>query len=144
MQLKKRILPIALFCTPLFAAGVAPCTDGSAGELIIALRNSRTTYCTSAFGWSDTWFRGFQASYNQQADVFSGEDSFNLRWTGMTGSGWLSPTMDIGTTVPNLIGSQWGILTDVAYTTPGLQNQTFSEISPSALTKNDPLLPMKS
>ncbi|MBM3755529.1 MAG: PEP-CTERM sorting domain-containing protein [Acidobacteria bacterium] len=47
----------------------------------------------------------------------------------MTGSGWLSPSMDIGTTVPNLVGSQWGILTDIAYTTPGLQNQTFSEIS---------------
>lgn len=127
--MKKRVLPFALLCAPMFAAGVAPCTDGSAGELIIALRNARTTYCTSAFGWSDTWFRGSQSSYNQQADVFSGEDSFNLRWTGMTGSGWLSPSMDIGTTVPNLVGSQWGILTDVAYTTPGLQTQTFSEIS---------------
>jgi len=126
--MRKRVLQFALFCAPAFAAGVAPCTDGSAGELIIALRNSRTTYCTSAFGWSDTWFRGSQATYNQQADVFSGEDSFNLRWTGMTGAGWLSPSMDNGTTVPNLIGSQWGILTDIAYTVVGQQNQTFSRI----------------
>ena len=46
----------------------------------------------------------------------------------MTGAGWLSPSMDNGTTVPNLIGSQWGILTDIAYTVVGQQNQTFSRI----------------
>jgi len=51
--------------------------------------NAQTTYCASEFGWSDTWFRSFQNVYNQQLDVFSGEDSFNLRWIGMSGTGWL-------------------------------------------------------
>lgn len=125
----QRVLHFALLCTSVFAAGVAPCTDGAAGETIIAVRNSKTTYCTSAFGWSDTWFRGYRTSYSSQADVFSGEDSFNLRWTGMTGTGWLSPSMDIGTTVANAVSSQWGVLTDIAYTVPGQQDQTSSVIS---------------
>ena len=127
--MKRRVLPFALLCAPLFGAGVAPCTDGAAGELIIALRNAKTTYCSSAFGWSDTWFKGSRTTYSAQADVFSGEDSFNLRWSGMTGTGWLSPSMDIGTTFANPVSSQWGVLTDIAYTHPGLEDQTFSQIS---------------
>jgi len=114
--------------TGLMGAGVGPCTDGSANETILPVRNAQTTYCVSDFGWSDTWFKGYFTTYNQQRDVFSGEDSFNLRWAGMTGAGWLSPTMDIGTTVPNLIGSQWGILTAIDYVTPGLETAVRSVI----------------
>ena len=125
-----RSAPLFLvLAAPLFAAGLAPCTDGAAGEKIIPIRNSQTTYCSSDFGWSDTWFKGFQNVYNQQLDVFSGEDSFNLRWTGMTGSGWLSPSMDAGTTVPNNVGSPWSVFQAIDYITPGDETKTRSIIT---------------
>jgi hypothetical protein len=128
-MLAARFAPIALFlASPLFAAGLAPCTDGANGEKIIPIRNAQTTYCSSDFGWSDTWFRGFHNVYDQQLDVFSGEDSFNLRWTGMTGSGWLSPSMDIGTTVPQNVGSPWSVLQAIDYITPGDESGTRSII----------------
>ncbi len=117
-----------LAAIPAFAAGVGPCTDGASNETILPVRNSVTTYCTSDYGWSDTWFKGFHNVYNQQLDVFSGEDSFNLRWIGMTGSGWLSPSMDRGTTVPQFVGSPWSVLQAIDYVTPGLETQTRSVI----------------
>jgi MYXO-CTERM domain-containing protein len=113
---------------PLVAAGVGPCTDGANNERIIPVRNAQTTYCTSDFGWSDTWFQGFQNVYNQQLDVFSGEDSFNLRWIGMSGTGWLSPSMDAGTTVPTNVGSPWQIFQAIDYITPGDETATRSII----------------
>ena len=120
----------ALFvcAAPLFAAGVGPCTDGANNETVLPVRNSQTTYCTSEFGWSDTWFKGFHNVYNQQLDVFSGEDSFNIRWIGMTGSGWLSPSMDAGTTVPTNVGSPWQVYQAIDYITPGNETATRSII----------------
>jgi hypothetical protein len=125
-----RFAPIVFaLAAPLFAAGVGPCTDGANGETVLPIRNAQTTYCSSDFGWSDTWFKGFQNVYDQQLDVFSGEDSFNLRWTGMTGSGWLSPSMDAGTTAPLNVGSPWSILQAIDYITPGDETRTRSIIT---------------
>lgn len=125
-----RAVPLLMILvSPLFAAATAPCTNGANGEKIIPIRNAQTTYCSSDFGWSDTWFKGFQNVYNQQLDVFSGEDSFNLRWTGMTGSGWLSPSMDAGTTVPTNVGSPWTVFQAIDYITPGDETKTRSIIS---------------
>lgn len=68
-----RFAPFFLvLAAPLFAAGVAPCTSGANGEKILPIRNAQTTYCSNDYGWSDTWFKGFQNVYNQPLDVFSG------------------------------------------------------------------------
>ena len=128
MSAVRSLASLLMIAIPMFAAGVGPCTDGANNETILPVRNSLTTYCTSDFGWSDTWFRGFQNVYNQQLDVFFGEDSFNLRWIGMTGSGWLSPSMDAGTTVPVNVGSPWSIFQAINYITPGVETGTRSII----------------
>jgi len=106
-----------------FAAGIAPCTDGVAAwnETIIPVRSSAMTYCVSDYGWSDSWFRsGTISSYNGQADVLSGDDALNLRWSGGAAAptnGWLGPSLDADRTntsaAVNNRGTSWTVTTPV-------------------------------
>ena len=110
-----------------FAAGIAPCTDGVSGgnETILPVRSSAMTYCVSDYGWSDSWFRsGTITSYNGQADVLSGDDALNLRWSGGAAAptnGWLGPSLDADRTntsaAVNNRGTSWTITTATHYIT---------------------------
>ncbi len=103
------------------AAVVAPCTLAPGVVDIVPLSNPTNTYCVSDYGWSDTWFVGSAPSiYDPRLDVFSGDDSPNLRFgilggePVVSGFGWLSPIMDVGTLEPTVAtGSVWEVVTPV-------------------------------
>src|SRR3982751_5241246 len=112
-----------LLATPAFGAATAPCSAAGTAT-ILPVRSSVQTYCVNDFGWSDTWFfSGSLATYNQSLDVLSGDDSPNLHYTGGThgndAGGWLSPTIDRGTRVPQNTGSTWAIITALHYVGTG-------------------------
>jgi len=98
-----------------------------------AVFNDKGAYCVSNFGWSDTWysvglsqtFPPFPASYDQATDLFSGDDSPNLRFrdefgTLLSGTGWLSPIMDAGALFPSYnTTSAWQVGSPLAYVGSG-------------------------
>jgi len=99
-----------------FAAAVAPCTPGVAGENVIPVQDSQITYCVSDFGWSDTWLLGKPANSAMNVDMLSGDDALNLSYSGGligSGLGWLSPSMDSGTLAPQVVPSKWSVITPV-------------------------------
>lgn len=137
MHFIRAFLIITGLSLSLRAAATQPCTAGSAGETVLPVKSasSGTTYCVSDFGWSDTWFKGAPTTYSSSADVFSGEDSFNLKWSGSTGSGYFSPSMDVGTRAPRLTSSvaglgasQWSIVNPLAYVAGSGNTQAQSKI----------------
>jgi hypothetical protein len=85
-----------------------------------------STYCQTAYGWSDAWFIGSQPSrYLQAADVLSGDDAPGLIWAhpGQTNPqahgnsyGIFSPWIDRGTLNATYVGSAWSVVQDVAVT----------------------------
>lgn len=111
---------------------------------VLAVNNSRGAYCVSDYGWSNTWYttgsdgtKPIPSVYTEEFDLFSGDDAVNLSFstlegtlsTPVTGSGWLTPTLDAGALFPFYpTGSEWTVVNPVAYVTPGDESATQSMI----------------
>ena len=133
---------------------VQPCVTAASGTPtgvnLIPITFGGQTYCQSAFGWSDTWFASSTpATYNQQLDVLSGDNSPSLFLKKANGSSvgtgnvynMLSPYGDLGTlnsvflpgTTTTLKGGGLsGGPNDIALTSPG-SNTAKSVISVAGL-----------
>jgi hypothetical protein len=103
-----------------FAGPTLPCTAGKASETVLPVKNNFQAYCVSDFGWSDTWFGTMSpATYIQDKDILSGDDApfinYMINGNPGHGNGILSPSLDNGTLDSTLIGSNWAILTPLAY-----------------------------
>jgi hypothetical protein len=137
MKSPRSTLVIGILCCAALGSGAAkgavvqPClsnaASGTGGPAITFLPIKGTlaggvlsTYCQSAFGWSDTWFvDGQPADYAKGRDVFSGDDAPSLGWKGITGAvagtnpGWLSPWLDGGSRDAKNVKSDWSVVTDI-------------------------------
>jgi PEP-CTERM motif len=118
------------------AAVTAPCSGignytnaagASVTGSVVAIRSTTQTYCSTAFGWSDTWFASPTiTAYNQNLDVYSGENALNLQYklggvAQQSNLGFVTPIMDRGTTVPGLLEASgtrflWNVVEDVNVT----------------------------
>ena len=113
------------------ARAVPPCSD-VLGMTVIPLTNGLATYCVSDYGWSDTWFvGGAPAIYDPRLDVLSGDDGPNLHFGILggepspfpSGTGWLSPIMDVGTLTPSWpTASPWTVTTAVHFVATGTES----------------------
>ena len=131
---KTRLLYLGILCwlSGGAEAAVIGCnTDGTPS--VLAVNNSRGAYCVTDFGWSNTWYsvgadgtHPLPSTYDQELDLFSGDDAVNLGFSISAGSegpirvtakGWLTPTLDAGALFPFYItGSPWTVLDPVHYT----------------------------
>jgi len=109
---------------PAMSATQQPCETAasSPGPLTISPINGTlnngilSTYCQSAYGWSDTWFvKGQPANYSGALDVLSGDDAPGI--IGLTNSNpykMFTPYLDRGTYNAQNIGTSWTIVNNVA------------------------------
>jgi PEP-CTERM motif len=136
MEAKRKISLLYLGILCWFGGGaqaaVIGCnTDGTPS--VLAVNNSRGAYCVTDFGWSNTWYsvgadgtHPLPSTYDQELDLFSGDDAVNLGFSIFAGSegpvrvtekGWLTPTLDAGALFPFYnTGSPWTVLDPVHYT----------------------------
>jgi hypothetical protein len=110
---------------------------------VLAVNNEFGAYCVSDFGWSNTWYsvgdgtHPIPSVYDQELDLFSGDDAVNLSFgisdesgsIPVTGKGWLTPTLDAGALFPFYdTDSVWTVRSPVRYTTSGDETKTQSVI----------------
>jgi hypothetical protein len=109
---------------PADAATVQPCIStaiNSSGNNFAPINGGNSTYCQSAFGWSDTWFPTAQpATYDAHLDVLSGDNAPSLHYTVNgtpfgTGNNlnFLSPFLDGGHLNSQTIGGGATIVTNI-------------------------------
>lgn len=95
---------------------------------VLPIAGSTQIYCQSAYGWSDTWFATSKpTTYDQHADVLSGDNAPDLYWidkagvkhsgnTGTNTQNLLSPWIDGGDLNSHFIGSLWTVKDDIVVT----------------------------
>jgi hypothetical protein len=109
---------------PADAATVQPCISAAingAGNNFAPINGGTSTYCQSAFGWSDTWFPTAQpATYDAHLDVLSGDNAPSLKYTVggvLVGTGnnlnFLSPFLDGGHLNSQVIGGGATVVADI-------------------------------
>lgn len=143
-KLKLRALYLGLIlCVGSAAEAVPVGCNTDATTSVLAVNNALGAYCVSDFGWSNTWYsvgngtHPIPSVYDQELDLFSGDDAVNLSFgilgeTGtipVTGKGWLTPTLDAGALFPFYnTDSVWTVRSPVRYTTLGDETKTQSVI----------------
>jgi hypothetical protein len=110
------------FQSPAWAVVTAPCAPPNSSTITTnmgPINGGNSTYCQTAFGWSDAWFPTMQpGAYDGNLDVLSGDNAPSLTYTlngQKVGTGnifnFLSPFLDGGTLVPQNIGGGATVLT---------------------------------
>jgi hypothetical protein len=110
------------FQSPAWAVVTAPCAPGSTSVITTnmgPINGGNSTYCQTAFGWSDAWFPTKQPNaYDGNLDVLSGDNAPSLTYT-LNGQkvgtsnifNFFSPFLDGGTLNPQNIGGGATVLT---------------------------------
>lgn len=143
------LLPTLLgLAAPAWAAGTPDCGPSAPGQTVLAVFNPLAgAYCVSSFGSSDAYFAAgangnapYPTVYNPAADLFSGDDAVNLRFSiggaQQGGSGWLTPWLDAGTLAPGgyATNSFWSVVSPIHYTSNGVTSSATSTIALSLAT----------
>ncbi len=141
LQLRAICLGLAA-CAGLSAEAAVVGCNTDATTSVLAVNNELGAYCVSDYGWSNTWYstsnnHPIPSVYDQELDLFSGDDAVNLSFSildesgpiPVTGNGWLTPTLDAGALFPFYnTNSNWSVRSPVQYTTPGDETKTQSVI----------------